>query len=346
MTAVTKIGIINVTGYAGSELARILRNHPEVTIASVTGRSAAGQRLPEAVPHLWDIDLPITSTVEESVDFVFSSLPSGASAEALAPLVDGGVKAVDIAADFRIRSAEGFKAAYKIDHPAPHLLERAVYGLPEINRGRISGASLIANPGCYPEASILALAPAVQTGLVELDAIIDAKSGISGAGRGSITSNPMYHFAESNENVLAYGLEGHGHQPEIAQELASLGGSDSAKVTFVPHLIPMTRGIFATCYAPLTDPSTTREAVQATYQEFYAGEPFTNVTASPPRTKQTTGSNLCLVYPTVDPRTGRLIVVSCLDNLVKGAAGQAVQNMNLMLGLPETMGLESLALWP
>ena len=342
----TKVGIINVTGYAGSELARILRNHPEVTIASVTGRSAAGKRLPEAVPHLWDIDLPITSTVEESVDFVFSSLPSGASAEALAPLVDGGVKAVDIAADFRIRSAEGFKAAYKIEHPAPHLLERAVYGLPEINRSRISGADLIANPGCYPEASILALAPAVQTGLVELDAIIDAKSGVSGAGRGSITSNPMYHFAESNENVLAYGLEGHGHQPEIAQELASLGGVDSAKVTFVPHLIPMTRGILATCYAPLTDPATTREAVQAAYQEFYAYEPFTHVTASPPRTKQTTGSNLCLVYPTVDPRTGRLIVVSCLDNLVKGAAGQAVQNMNLMLGLPETMALESLALWP
>ena len=228
----TKVGIINVTGYAGSELARILHNHPEVTITSVTGRSAAGKRLPEAVPHLWDIDLPITTTVEESVDFVFSSLPSGASAAALAPLVDGGMKAVDIAADFRIRSADGFKAAYKIDHPAPHLLERAVYGLPEINRSRIAGASLIANPGCYPEASILALAPAFKEGLVALDAIIDAKSGISGAGRGSITSNPMYHFAESNENVLAYGLEGHGHQPEIAQELAALGGADDRQSDF------------------------------------------------------------------------------------------------------------------
>ena len=342
----TKVGIINVTGYAGSELARILRNHPEVTIASVTGRSAAGKRLPEAVPHLWDIDLPITTTVEESVDFVFSSLPSGASAEALAPLVDGGMKAVDIAADFRIRNAEGFKSAYKIDHPAPHLLEKAVYGLPEINRSRIAGASLIANPGCYPEASILALAPGVQTGLVELDAIIDAKSGVSGAGRGSITSNPMYHFAESNENVLAYGLEGHGHQPEIAQELAGLAGAESARVTFVPHLIPMTRGILATCYAPLRDPGTTRKQVQQVYRDFYADEPFVRVIDGSPRTKQTAGSNLCLVHATVDARAGRLIAVSCLDNLVKGAAGQAVQNMNLMLGLPETEGLEALALYP
>ena len=190
------------------------------------------------------------------------------------------------------------------------------------------------------------MAPAVAAGLVEDDVIIDAKSGISGAGRGSITTNSMYHFAESNENVLAYALDGHGHQPEIAQELAGLRGAESAKVTFVPHLIPMTRGILATCYATLRDSATSKQAVQDVYREFYAGEPFVHVTDDPPRTKQTTGSNHCLVYATVDPRAGRLIVVSCLDNLVKGAAGQAIQNMNLMLGLPETMALESLAIYP
>ena len=341
-----KVGILNVTGYAGAELARILYLHPEVEIAAVTGRSAAGQRLPQAVPHLWKLDLPITSRMEESVDLVFSSLPSGASAEALAPLVDEGVRAVDIAADFRIRDPAGFKAAYKMEHPAPHLLPRAVYGLPEVHRPRLNGADLVANPGCYPEASILALAPAVQAGLVEDDIVIDAKSGVSGAGRGSITSDPMYHFAEANENVLAYGLEGHGHQPEIAQELAGLAGAESARVTFVPHLIPMTRGIFATCYAPLRDPSTTKEQVQQVYRDFYADEPFVRVLDTSPRTKQTAGSNVCLVHATVDARAGRLIAVSCLDNLVKGAAGQAVQNMNLMMGLPETEGLEALALYP
>ncbi len=340
-----RVGIINVTGYAGAELARILYHHPEVEIASVTGRSAAGKRLPEAVPHLWRLDLPITSQVDEPVDLVFSSLPSGASAEALAPLVEDGVRAVDIAADFRLHDPEGFRAAYKMDHPAPHLLERAVYGLPEVHRKAIAGADVVANPGCYPEAALLALAPAVKAGLVENDVVVDAKSGVSGAGRGSITSNPMYHFAESNENVLAYGLEGHGHRPEIAQELTALGGQD-VRVTFVPHLIPMTRGILATCYAALKDGSTSRERVREVYREYYEGEPFVRVVDTPPRTKETTGSNVCLVHPTVDPLTGKLIVVSCLDNLVKGAAGQAVQNMNLMAGFPETTALESPAVYP
>ena len=341
-----RVGIINVTGYAGAELARILYQHPEVEIAAVTGRSAAGKRLPEAVPHLWRLDLPITSRVEEPVDFVFSSLPSGASAEALAPLVEQGVRAVDIAADLRLHDPEGFRAAYKMDHPAPHLLERAVYGLPEVHRKTIIGADVVANPGCYPEAALLALAPAVKAGLVVNDVVVDAKSGVSGAGRGSITSNPMYHFAESNENVLAYGLEGHGHRPEIAQELGELGGWKDVRVTFVPHLIPMTRGIMATCYAGLMDESISGEGVREVYREYYEGEPFVRVVDTPPRTKETTGSNVCLVHPTVDVRTGKLIVVSCLDNLVKGAAGQAVQNMNLMAGFPETTALESPAVYP
>ena len=341
-----KVGIINVTGYAGMELARILYRHPNVEITSVTGRSAAGKRLPEVVPHLWRLDLPISRSLEGSVDVVFSSLPSGASAETLAPLIESGVTTVDISADFRLHDPKEFKRAYGIDHPASHLLEKAVYGLPEIHRESVKGANLIANPGCYAEAAILALAPAVREGLIVDDVVVDAKSGISGAGRGGQATNPMDHFAEANENVVAYGLDGHGHQPEIAQELAELRASENARVTFVPHRVPMTRGILATCYARLQDETISKQAVREMYREFYATEPFVRVTDTPPQTKQTTGSNLCLVHPTVDERTGRLIVVSCLDNLVKGAAGQAVQNMNLMAGLPEDEGLQQLALYP
>ena len=341
-----RAGIINVTGYAGLELARLLWHHPEVELVSVTGRSAAGKRLPEVLPHLWAIDLPVTERVEVSLDVVFSALPSGASAEALAPLVEHGVKAVDIAADFRLHDPETFKRAYKVDHPAPGLLDRAVYGLPELHREAIRATSLVANPGCYAEAAILALAPAVREGLVADDIIVDAKSGISGAGRGGVATNIMDQFAEANENVVAYGLDGHGHQPEIAQELAELREAESAKVTFVPHRIPMTRGILATCYAPLLDGTLNKRRIREVYQEFYRDEPFVRVTDTPPQTKQTTGTNMCLVYPAVDEKAGRLVVVSCLDNLMKGAAGQAVQNMNLMFGLPETAGLGQLPIYP
>ncbi|MCH8815804.1 MAG: N-acetyl-gamma-glutamyl-phosphate reductase, partial [Chloroflexi bacterium] len=229
---------------------------------------------------------------------------------------------------------------------APHLLGTAIYGLPEIHREAIKATKLVANPGCYPAAALLALAPAVREGLVADDIIIDAKSGISGAGRGGQSTNIMDQYSEANENVVAYGLDGHGHHPEIAQEIAGLREASSAKVTFVPHRVPMTRGILATCYAPLTDESMGKQAIWDMYHEFYRGEPFVKVTREPPQTKHTLGSNFCLVYPTVDLQAGRLIVVSCLDNLVKGAAGQAVQNMNLMCGLPEDMALESLALYP
>jgi N-acetyl-gamma-glutamyl-phosphate reductase len=341
-----KVGIINVTGYAGSELARILDRHPEVEIASVTGRSAAGKRLPEVLPHLWRLDIPITPSIEGSVDVVFSTLPSGASAEALVPLIDSGVAAIDIAADFRLHDPAEFKRAYKLDHPAPQLLNKAVYGLPEIHRESIKSAKLIANPGCFPEASLLALAPAVGEGLVVDDVIVDAKTGISGAGRGGLATNSNDHFAEANENLVVYGLDGHGHQYEIAQELAELRESETARVTFVPHRVPMTRGILATCYARLQDETVGKKQVQEIYRDFYADEPFVRVTDTPPQTKQTTGSNMCLVYPTVDERAGRLVVVSCLDNLVKGAAGQAIQNMNLMFGLREQEGLEQGALYP
>lgn len=341
-----KVGIINVTGYAGSELVRILYRHPEAEITSVTGRSAAGKRLSEALPHLWRLDMPITRAIEGSVDIVFSTLPSGASAEILAPLVDDGIKAIDIAADFRLHNPTAFKQVYNTDHPAPHLLDDAVYGLPEIHRESIRESRLIANPGCYPEATILGLAPAVKEGLIVDDIVVDAKSGISGAGRGGISSNSMDLFSEANENVVAYGLDGHGHQPEIAQELAELRNAESTRITFIPHRIPMTRGILATSYARLEDQTMGKERIREIYMDYYNNEPFVHVTGTPPQSKQTTGSNFCLVYPTVDEPAGRLIVVSCLDNLVKGAAGQAVQNMNIMFGLPEAMGLDQLGIYP
>ena len=219
--------------------------------------------------------------------------------------MEQGVKAIDIAADFRIRDASAFQSAYKVEHPAPHLLSDAVYGLPEIHRENIKSAKLTANPGCYPEASILALLPAVREGIIVDDVIIDAKSGISGAGRGGLATNIMDHYAEANENVVAYGLDGHGHQPEIVQELAGLREAESARVTFIPHRIPMTRGILATCYAPLVD-GISKEQVRRVYQESYRSEPFVRVTDMPPQTKQTLGSNYCLIYPTIDEKARRL----------------------------------------
>ena len=343
----TKVGILNVTGYAGSELARILYGHPEVKIASVTGRSAAGQKLGEVFPHLSHLDLVIEPELEASVDVVFSGLPHKASAEKVIPLLENGVKVVDISADFRLKSLDEYEEWYGTDHPGPRYLEEAIYGLTELHRSEIPHARLVANPGCYPSSAVLALAPAVKEGIIEPDIVIDGKSGVSGAGRElSLTT----HFSEVNENLMAYSVKGHRHLPEIVQELGRFATPPPA-VTFLTHLVPMTRGILSSCYARLRDgafPSTQQaeKAVTELYREFYHGEPFVKVCYSPPQTKQTWGNNLCLIYPTVDMRTGRLMVISCLDNLVKGAAGQAVQNMNLMLGLPETTALEALAIYP
>ena len=341
-----KVGILNVTGYAGAELARLLYPHPEAELVSVSGRSAAGKSLAEVFPHLACYDLTISEEIGD-VDFAFSALPHAASAEAVAPLVRAGVPVVDISADFRLRDANEYAEWYGGEHPVPDLLTQAAYGLTELNREAVRGSKLVANPGCYPESALLALAPAVKAGLIGPDIIIDSKSGISGAGRGLSLNT---HLGEAGESVSAYGLEGHRHLPEIVQELASMWPRAEAprnakpKVTFTPHLIPMTRGILSTCYARLVARS--QEAVREIYCDFYAGEPFVRVVDAPPATKHTRGNNMCLLYPTVDARTDRLVVVSVLDNLVKGAAGQAIQNMNAMLGLPETIGLDATALYP
>ncbi len=334
-----------MTGYSGCELARILYKHPEVEIASVTGRSAAGQKLGQVFPHLSSLDLTITPELDGSLDLVFSALPHKASAEAVIPALEQGIRVIDISADFRLKSAEEYEEWYGVAHQDPSYLEEAVYGLTELHRDELKPARLVANPGCYPTSAILALAPAVEYGLIEPDVVIDSKSGVSGGGR---SLNMTNHFSEVNENVFAYSLGGHRHLPEITQELSSLT-EKALSVTFLTHLIPMTRGILSSCYAKLNPDHAGEAGIQRItdlYSDYYSGHPFVRVTPSPPQTKQTLGNNLCLIYPTVDLRTGRLIVISCLDNLVKGAAGQAVQNMNVMCGFPETESLDALAVYP
>ena len=343
-----KAGIINVTGYAGVELARLLARHPEVQLTSVTGRSAAGQRLGEVFPHLASVDLPIEAELSGSLDVVFSALPHKASAEAIGPLVKDGIRVVDISADFRLKSVSEYEEWYDTRHPYPELLEEAVYGLTELNRVDIASARLVANPGCYPTSAILALAPAVKAGIIHPDIIVDSKSGVSGAGRGlSLTA----HFSEVNESVNAYAVDGHRHLPEITQELRRVDAAATFIITFLPHLIPMTRGILSSCYASIKDgvlPSGQKglEELRTLYRDFYEGEPFAKVVTSSPMTKHTLGNNDCIVYPNLDLRTNRLMAIGCLDNLVKGAAGQAIENMNVMFGLPETAALDDLALYP
>ena len=339
----TTVGILNVTGYAGSELARLLHGHPNVRIAGVTGRSAAGKRLPEIFPHLWAIDLPIADALDD-VDVVFSALPHAAAAEQLVPYIEAGVPVIDLSADFRLKRVEEYEARYKVTHPAPHLLTRAVMGLPELHRAEIAATKLTAVPGCHSTGVILALAPLFARGLIEPGVIADTKTGLSGAGR---SLGLAVHFSEADESVAPYGLDGHRHLPEITQELGALAEAPAPSVTFVPHYIPMTRGILSTCYARArSGVSLDRAALKEVYRDFYQEAPFVHVSDTPPSTKHVAGTNYCLVHPSIDPLTGAIVVASAIDNLGKGAAGAAVQCLNVMLGLPETAGLQSLALFP
>ena len=340
-------GILGATGYAGAELARLLYHHPRVRVTSVASIEGVGQRLGEFFPHLWPLDLTIEEELGE-VEVVFAALPHAVAAKLLLPFIDRGLPVIDLSADFRLKDVSVYESWYNTAHPRPELLQEAVYGLPELHREEIVGCQLVANPGCYPTSAILALAPAVKAGLIEGDVVVDSKSGASGAGRSPGLTTQL---AEAGEGISAYALAGHRHLPEIVQELALLAEGTAPRVTFVPHLLPTARGILSTCYAPLatgiaSGSEEPAKAVRRVYKDFYKDEPFVRVVDAPPQTKHTRGSNFCLVYPTVDARTGRLIVVSCLDNLVKGAAGQAIQNMNLMLGFPETAGLEELSLYP
>src|SRR4030043_1207983 len=298
-----KVGIINVTGYAGVELARLLYKHPKVKLCSITGRSAAGQKLAEVFPHLADIELTITAELDE-VALVFSAMPHKASAEVILPLVERGIKVVDISADFRLKDASKYLQWYDFAHPAPELLQKAIYGLPEFYRSKIAAARLVANPGCYPTGALLALAPVVKEGLVYPDIIIDSKSGISGAGR---TLSLSTHYAEATDNVHAYSVQGHRHLPEIVQELETLNPGFSPSVTFLPHLVPTSRGILSSCYAKPNEEKSIKgeEELIKLYRSYYKGEPFVRVVDKPPETKQTWGRNLCLVFLTIGFRPGR-----------------------------------------
>ena len=340
-----KAAIVNVTGYAGVELARLLARHPDVEITEVTGRSRAGERLPDVFPHLADLDLEIVPEIGGSTDVVFVALPHTAAAEAVPDLLDSGARIVDISADFRLHDAESYESWYKTTHPAKDLLADAVYGMPELHAEEVRSARIVANPGCYPTGAILALAPVAQ--MTEPDVIVDSKSGVSGGGRSLTLTN---HYSEVNENCHAYGLSGHRHLPEIEQELGALRRNGNASrpglcITFVPHLVPMTRGILTTVYARLEQPLAVGD-IKSIYADFYQDAPFVRVVDQPPRTKQVWGSNLCMVHPTIDARTGRLLVIAAIDNLVKGASGQAIQNMNVMFGLDETAGLSQTPIYP
>lgn len=344
-----KAGIIGATGYTGVELVRLLSCHPQVELQVLTSRSYAGQNIAAIYPSLQGkVDVVCSEQDTEEVisqcDVVFAALPHGHSVPVVQAAVQQGKKVVDLGADFRFRNAKIYEEWYQVKHEASELAAEAVYGLPELYRSQIKNASVVANPGCYPTASILALAPVLQEGLVNpRTIIIDAKSGVSGAGRKTTLTT---HFGEANENVNPYGVAGHRHTPEIEQELMNIAGEE-LQVSFTPHLMPMTRGILATCYASLSQEVTEKD-LREVYEKFYTGEPFVHLLPPGqwPHTKWVYGSNRCLINLAVDSRTNRLIVCSAIDNLVKGAAGQAVQNMNLMFGLPETMALDLNGIYP
>jgi N-acetyl-gamma-glutamyl-phosphate reductase len=339
---VNSVLITGASGYAGALAAELIRKHPSLELARITARSDAGKRLNELHPQ-YGVDLVLDEPAAEDgadVDAAIVAYPHGAAAPVVAALREQGVRVVDLSADFRLHDLDTYSHWYG-EHGAPQLLGDAVYGLTELHREAIAGADLVANPGCYPTATLLALAPALKAGLIEDDVIVDAKSGVSGAGH---TVDEAFLYGTIDESVRPYGVPGHRHTPEIAQEIAGLSGR-APRLTFTPHLVPMTRGLIASCYATLRSGVTAAKVADA-YASAYAEEPFIRLVSSYPSTKATLGSNWCLVHPVVDAENGRLVVFGAIDNLVKGAAGSAVQNLNAIRGLPETMGLESLPLWP
>lgn len=342
-----KVGIAGATGYGGIELLRLLGNHPEAEVVLAGTESYVGQELAAVYPHLTGrVTLLGQEAAPEALaaacDVVFTSLPHGVPMKLAPAVLAAGKKLVDLGADFRLRDIAAFQKWYKHQHEAADLMQEAVYGLPELYREQIRGARLVGNPGCYPTSCALASAPLLRAGVVETRGIIfDSKSGVSGAGRGVSLG---VHFSEINENFKAYNIAGgHRHTPEIEQTLSDLAGAPVV-VSFTPHLVPMTRGILTTAYFQLKEDLST-EQVLGLFQDFYRAEPFVRVRPAGdlPMTKQVWGSNYCDIGLQVDRRTGRVLVISVIDNLVKGAAGQAIQNMNLMFGLPETTGLAGAA---
>ena len=343
----TQVAIVGASGYTGAELVRLLVRHPRTEITVMTADRKAGQSMGTAFPHLAGLDLPDLVALDDvewsSVDVVFCCLPHGTTQDVIAGL-PGHLKVIDLSADFRLADVDTYAEWYGHAHRAPELQTSAVYGLSELARDAIKGARLVACPGCYPTSAQLPLVPLIEAGLVEPDGIIiDSKSGVSGAGRAPKEGTL---FAEVGEGVHAYGVASHRHAPEIEQGL-SLAAGRPVLVNFTPHLMPMNRGILSTLYVRLAAGVSADDA-RATLTERYAGEPFVRVLAAGqgPATRHVRGSNHCLIGVFADRLEGRAIVVSVIDNLVKGASGQAVQNMNLMCGFAETTGLEQEPLFP
>lgn len=349
-----KVGIIGATGYAGNELVRLLMGHKDVEIMWYGSRSYIDKKYAEVYQNMFEIveDTCLDDNMEElasKVDVIFTATPQGFLAGVLTEEILSRVKIIDLSADFRIKDVRTYEKWYKIEHRSPQFIEEAVYGLCELNRDKIKGARLIANPGCYTTCSILTAYPLVKEGLIDPDTlIIDAKSGTSGAGRGAKLPNL---FCEVNENMKAYGVTNHRHTPEIEEQLGYAAGKEIV-VNFTPHLVPMNRGILATEYATLNKKADgtlpTYEEVKAVYDKYYKNEKFVRVLEKDvcPETKWVEGSNYVDVNFKIDERTGRIVMMGALDNLVKGAAGQAVQNMNLLFCFDEAEGLNLVPMFP
>lgn len=354
MRKMIKAGIIGATGYAGNELVRILMGHKEVEIKWYGSRSCIDKKYAEVYQNMFEIvdDVCLDDNMDElasQVDVIFTATPQGFLAGVLTEDILNKVKIIDLSADFRIKDVSVYEKWYKIEHKSPQFIEEAVYGLCEINRDKVKGARLIANPGCYTTCSILTAYPLVKEGLIDPNTlIIDAKSGTSGAGRGAKLPNL---FCEVNENMKAYGVTNHRHTPEIEEQLGYAAGKEIV-VNFTPHLVPMNRGILATEYATLVKKADgslpSYEEVKAVYDKYYGKEKFVRVLEKDvcPETKWVEGSNYVDVNFKIDERTGRIVMMGALDNLVKGAAGQAVQNMNLLFGFDETEGLNMVPMFP
>lgn len=344
-----RVGIIGASGYAGAELVRYLLTHPEAKITYLASDSLDGKPLSEAYPAFLGHNLPICEKYDlavaaEKADFIFQAQGNGVGMKVAPELLAAGKKFIDVPADFRLKDPVAYKQFYGAENTAPDLVSEAVYGVPELHPEEVAKARLIANPGCYATSAILALAPLVD-GRIELDSIIiDAKSGVSGAGRSKLDVSGL--FCETNEGLRAYGVANHRHTPEIEQELSLLAGQ-SVQINFTPHLIPMNRGILTTAYAKVTSVASTADLL-ALYDEFYAGKAFVQILGEgkQPVTKNVFGTNFCHIGAVLDQRTKRAIITCAIDNMGKGAAGQAIQNMNLMCGLDETTGLMGGAIYP
>lgn len=343
------IAIVGSSGYTGGELMRLLLNHSRVVVTAITSEKSAGKPIASIFPHLAGLTSLVCEPLDPDIiakkaDFVFLALPHVTAQEAAFRFHNLGKKTVDLSADYRLSDPAEYETWYEHTHQYPELLKTAVYGLPELHREKIKKASLIANPGCYPTSAILGLAPLITRGLADLRSIIiDSKSGVSGAGR---SPSLAHHYPEVNEGLMAYKVGTHRHTPEIEQELSRLAGK-RITLSFTPHLVPMNRGILSTIYAALTTRMDTAQ-VHSLYQEFYQREPFVRLLPSGrfPNVRNVRGSNFCDIGVYADPRTDRAVVVTAIDNLVKGAAGQAIQNMNLMMGFDEAEGLRFAGMFP